>query len=180
MEDHEVTIKDLHLRPDCVFNVMDRKSSEKAIGKPRSSTSQQPEGIKTVTFKVMSEPRENKRLLVLDIDRTIYDPKAPNTALAARPFLHEFLKGVYEEYDIAIWSATELAVAEKKLAVLDMIENPNFKLVFALDLKAMPKVLLEEGYFFVSIQCVCVNWTKPVSLLISTIEQKTQIKCEWR
>nr|GMD02856.1 ubiquitin-like domain-containing CTD phosphatase [Ipomoea batatas] len=52
--------------------------------------------------------REGKKLLVLDIDYTLFDHRstAENPLELMRPYLHEFLSAVYAEYDIIIWSAT--------------------------------------------------------------------------
>ncbi|KAF2884377.1 hypothetical protein ILUMI_21826 [Ignelater luminosus] len=160
LEDHKITIKELNLRPDCVFIVKDKLSIDKPV-KPRLGSRKQSEELKTFVFKIMNKPRDNKKLLVLDIDHTIYDAQAPNAVLGARPYLQDFLQGIYEEYDIAIWSATELAIAEKKLAALNMIENPNYKILFVLDFNAMPKVLLEEGSYY----------TKPLKIIWEKYQQ---------
>ncbi|KAG5683735.1 hypothetical protein PVAND_013000 [Polypedilum vanderplanki] len=51
-------------------------------------------------------PRFQKNLLVLDIDQTLYyEKRSTSENWYQRPFLHEFLKGVNEFYDIVIWSA---------------------------------------------------------------------------
>ncbi|KAF9684991.1 hypothetical protein SADUNF_Sadunf03G0007700 [Salix dunnii] len=52
--------------------------------------------------------RPGKKLLVLDIDYTLFDHRstAETPLELMRPYLHEFLTAVYAEYDIMIWSAT--------------------------------------------------------------------------
>ncbi|EFA84658.1 hypothetical protein PPL_01648 [Heterostelium album PN500] len=50
-----------------------------------------------------------------------------------RPYLEEFLKSSYEDYDIAIWSQTSWKWIEIKLTELGLLTNPNFKIGFVLD-----------------------------------------------
>lgn len=61
-------------------------------------------------FKQLNDPRPGKKLLVLDIDYTIFDHRSTveNANILMRPHLHEFLAAVYPYYDIFIWSATSL------------------------------------------------------------------------
>lgn len=58
----------------------------------------------------LNPPREGKKLLVLDIDYTLFDHRSPaeTGAELMRPYLHEFLESAYEDYDIVIWSATSM------------------------------------------------------------------------
>ncbi|KAF9620039.1 hypothetical protein IFM89_010655 [Coptis chinensis] len=51
---------------------------------------------------------EGKKLLILDIDYTLFyhQSTAKNPLELMRPYLHEFLSAAYSEYDIIIWSAT--------------------------------------------------------------------------
>ena len=54
--------------------------------------------VKSYEIKMLHEPREGKKLLVLDIDYTLFDHKS--TAETGRelmwPYLHEFLAIAYE------------------------------------------------------------------------------------
>jgi len=76
--------------------------------------------IKTYQGKVLNEPRQGKKLLVLDIDYTLFDHRsaAETGAELMRPYLHEFLTTVYEHYDIGIWSATSMKWIESKMKLL--------------------------------------------------------------
>ncbi|CAL8098133.1 unnamed protein product [Calicophoron daubneyi] len=71
----------------------------------------------------LCDPRPGKKLLVLDVDYTIFDHLTPAESVRqlARPFLHEFLTRAYVSYDIAIWSATSLTWILAKLAQLGVI-----------------------------------------------------------
>ncbi|TGZ69536.1 hypothetical protein CRM22_003689 [Opisthorchis felineus] len=71
----------------------------------------------------LCEPRMGKRLLVLDVDYTIFDHLTPaeNARQLARPYLFEFLKRAYVHYDIAIWSATSMTWILAKLGQLGII-----------------------------------------------------------
>nr|GMD10109.1 ubiquitin-like domain-containing CTD phosphatase [Ipomoea batatas]GMD12966.1 ubiquitin-like domain-containing CTD phosphatase [Ipomoea batatas] len=83
--------------------------------------------------------REGKKLLVLDIDYTLFDHRstAENPLELMRPYLHEFLSAVYAEYDIIIWSATSMKWVELKMGQLGVLSNPNYKITAMLDHLAM-------------------------------------------
>ena len=59
----------------------------------------------TLVTRYYSLSREGKKLLVLDIDYTLFDHRstAETGVELMRPFLHEFLETAYAHYDIAIW-----------------------------------------------------------------------------
>ena len=56
-----------------------------------------------------------KRLLVLDVDYTLFDHRSPaeTPTELARPYLHHFLASAYENYEIVIWSATSMKWARR-------------------------------------------------------------------
>lgn len=75
--------------------------------------------IESVNVKIMNPPREGKKLLVLDIDYTIFDlgSSAERPEELARPYLHEFMTACYEHFDLIIWSATSMKWVEVKMRV---------------------------------------------------------------
>lgn len=99
----------------------------------------------------LNPPREGKKLLVLDIDYTLFDHRstAENPAELMRPYLHEFLASAYEFYDIAIWSATSMKWVEVKMKELGVLTNPNYKILQLVDHGAMITVHTEKY------GCVC-------------------------
>ncbi|KAH0487902.1 MAG: uncharacterized protein KVP18_002177 [Porospora cf. gigantea A] len=87
---------------------------------------------------IISPPRSNKKLLVLDLDYTLFDHK--HLALgprSKRPHLDEFLAAVYLHYDIAVWSQTPWRWVELKCTELGMLTSPHFKICFTLDRTSM-------------------------------------------
>ena len=56
--------------------------------------------VKSYEVKILNEPREGKKLLVLDIDYTLFDHKsaAETGRELMRPYLHEFLTTAYEVF----------------------------------------------------------------------------------
>ncbi|KAG6525626.1 hypothetical protein ZIOFF_015588 [Zingiber officinale] len=90
-------------------------------------------------IKLLNPCRQGKKLLVLDIDYTLFDHKsaAENPHELMRPYLHEFLSAVYAEYDIMIWSATGMKWVELKMGQLGVLNNPNYKITALLDHMAM-------------------------------------------
>ncbi|CAL8078979.1 unnamed protein product [Orchesella dallaii] len=98
--------------------------------------------VKEYRIHVINPPRPDKKLLVLDIDYTLFDHRttAETPVELMRPFLHEFLTAAYEEYDIAIWSATSMKWIEEKMRLLGVSSNSAYKIAFHLDYLAMISV----------------------------------------
>ncbi|KAH6559556.1 hypothetical protein KP509_1Z004600, partial [Ceratopteris richardii] len=102
--------------------------------------------IEQYKVRVLNTPREGKKLLVLDIDYTLFDHRSPaeNPHELMRPYLHEFLAAAYSEYDIIIWSATSMKWVEVKMKELGVLNNPNYKITALLDHLAMISVQSES------------------------------------
>ncbi|XP_043090551.1 ubiquitin-like domain-containing CTD phosphatase 1 isoform X1 [Puntigrus tetrazona] len=95
--------------------------------------------VKDYKVEELNPPRPGKRLLVLDIDYTLFDHKscAETGQELMRPYLHQFLTSAYEDYDIVIWSATSMKWIDAKMKELGVTDNPNYKITFMLDSAAM-------------------------------------------
>ncbi|RWS12842.1 ubiquitin-like domain-containing CTD phosphatase 1 isoform X2 [Dinothrombium tinctorium] len=117
--------------------------------------------VKEYKVKILNEPRPGKKLLVLDIDYTIFDHRsvAEHISQLMRPFLHEFLTSAYEDYDIVIWSATSMKWIEVKMRQLGVTTNPNYKIAFFLDSGAMINVYTSE-YGLLDVKPLGVIWGK--------------------
>lgn len=105
----------------------------------------------------LNPPREGKKLLVLDIDYTLFDHRstAENPGELMRPYLHEFLTAAYEHYDIAIWSATGMRWIEVKMRELGVLSNPRYKIMQLVDAGAMITVQTEKYGVF---NCKPLGW----------------------
>lgn len=112
-------------------------------------------------IKMLNEPRPNKKLLVLDIDYTLFDHRstAQTAAELMRPYLHEFLTSAYEHYDIVIWSATSMRYIVAKMDELQVSSNPNYKIIFYLDSAAMISVFSQK-YGNLNVKPLAVIWGK--------------------
>ena len=99
---------------------------------------------------LMNQPRENKPLLVLDLDHTLLDFSSRKLRQATshvvgnqiaaklkRPFMDEFLTLTYRHYDLAVWSQTSWRWLETKLTELGMLTHPGYKFCFVLDKTSM-------------------------------------------
>ncbi|KAK2116996.1 Ubiquitin-like domain-containing CTD phosphatase 1 [Saguinus oedipus] len=77
--------------------------------------------VKEYKVEILNPPREGKKLLVLDVDYTLFDHRscAETGVELMRPYLHEFLTSAYEDYDIVIWSATNMKWIEAKMKDLE-------------------------------------------------------------
>lgn len=117
--------------------------------------------IQHYKIKMLNQPRPNKKLLVLDIDYTLFDHRtiAQSAAEIMRPYLHEFLTSAYQNYDIVIWSATSMRYIEAKMHELRVSTNPNYKIVFYLDSGAMISVH-SRRYGVLSVKPLEVIWGK--------------------
>jgi len=102
--------------------------------------------IRDTKLTILNEARPDKRLLVLDVDYTLFDHITPaeRAAQLMRPYLLEFLTRSYEYYDIVIWSATSMKWIEAKMSELNVTNHPDFKICFMLDSSAMISVHLPE------------------------------------
>mmetsp|Transcript_13050 Transcript_13050/g.24955 ORF Transcript_13050/g.24955 Transcript_13050/m.24955 type:complete len:319 (+) Transcript_13050:92-1048(+) len=117
-------------------NVMDR---EENLAKLRKRVEKQ-------QVKVLNPPRAGKKLLVLDIDYTLFDHRsaAERPEELMRPYLHEFLAASYAMYDIVIWSATGMKWVEVKMGELGVLSNPNYKIMCMMDHSSMITVHTEK------------------------------------
>lgn len=117
--------------------------------------------VKSYEVKILNEPREGKKLLVLDIDYTLFDHKtaAETGRELMRPYLHEFLTTAYEDYDIVIWSATNMKWIEEKMKVLGCDNHPDYKLAFYLDSRAMISIHADK-YGVIEVKPLGVIWGK--------------------
>merc|ERR1712002_381372 len=117
--------------------------------------------IKEYKIDILNEPRKNMKLLVLDIDYTLFDHKSVGETGRdlMRPYLHEFLSAAYVDYDIVIWSATSMKWIKAKMEELHVLNNDNYKLCFMLDSLAMITVHTEK-YGVVDVKPLGVIWGK--------------------
>ncbi|XP_032240517.2 ubiquitin-like domain-containing CTD phosphatase 1 [Nematostella vectensis] len=110
---------------------------------------------------ILNDPEDNKKLLVLDIDYTLFDHRsvAETGFELMRPYLHEFLTSAYEDYNIVIWSATSMKWIDAKMKELGVTDNPNYKICFHLDSSAMITVQAPK-YGVIETKPLGVIWGK--------------------
>lgn len=117
--------------------------------------------VKEYKINILNEPRKGKKLLVLDVDYTLFDhvSHAEKATELMRPYLHEFLTDAYENYDIVIWSATSYKWIEVKMSELGVTKNANYKIAFFLDCNAMINVYIPE-HGLLDVKPLKVIWDK--------------------
>lgn len=142
-----------------VINDFDIEDEEIAIENREEYLAKIEKRIKDYKIEILNEPRPGKKLLVLDIDYTLFDHRsvAETANELMRPFLHEFLQTAYEDYDIVIWSATSMKWVEVKMKELGVTTNPNYKLCFMLDSLAMISVHTPK-YGVIEVKPLGVIW----------------------
>ena len=91
-------------------------------------------------FNLLLQPRTDTKLLVLDLDHTLWDGSAQVEQLSQklRPGLFDFFSKVVEYYDIIIWSNTPKKVLMIKLQALGLF-NQDLRVIAVLDRSAMTK-----------------------------------------
>ena len=104
----EETIAETSSKPDNlpeVINDFDIEEEEVALQDREIYLEKIAKRVREYEVKVVNPCRENKKLLVLDIDYTLFDHRSVAEAgwELMRPYLHEFLETAYQDYDIAIW-----------------------------------------------------------------------------
>ncbi|XP_026479109.1 ubiquitin-like domain-containing CTD phosphatase 1 isoform X4 [Ctenocephalides felis] len=117
--------------------------------------------IKEYKIDIINEPRPGKKLLVLDIDYTLFDHRssAESALELMRPYLHQFLASAYEDYDIIIWSATGMKWIDEKMKLLGVSNNPDYKIMCHVDGRAMISVDLPK-IGLVDVKPLAVIWGK--------------------
>jgi len=144
-----------------VVNDFDVEEEEIAIENKQDNLLKIEKRVANYEVKEVNPRREGKKLLVLDIDYTLFDHRsvAESGRELMRPFLHEFLETAYEHYDICIWSATNMVWIEEKMKLLGCTVNPNYKLSFYLDSRAMISISTQK-YGLCDVKPLGVIWGK--------------------
>jgi ubiquitin-like domain-containing CTD phosphatase 1 len=95
--------------------------------------------IKSAEILIMTQPRPGSKLLVLDLDYTLWDHKSPLSPVESkRPFADEMMSAAYAAgYDIVMWSQTARWAIDAKITEMGFIFNPNYKISFVLDRTCM-------------------------------------------
>lgn len=114
--------------PD-VINDLDIEEEEVEIEKAEVYLAKIQKRIETYKIQELNPLREGKKLLVLDIDYTLFDHRsvAETGIELMRPYLHEFLTSAYKNYDIVIWSATNMKWINEKMKLLGVTNHPDYK-----------------------------------------------------
>ncbi|XP_063237171.1 ubiquitin-like domain-containing CTD phosphatase 1 [Bacillus rossius redtenbacheri] len=144
-----------------VINDLDIEEEEIAIESKDVYLAKIDRRIRDYKINMLNEPREGKKLLVLDIDYTLFDHRstAETGHELMRPFLHEFLTSAYQDYDIVIWSATSMKWIEEKMKLLGVSTHSCYKIIFYLDNSAMISIHTPK-YGVIQVKPLGVIWGK--------------------
>ncbi|XP_043265715.1 ubiquitin-like domain-containing CTD phosphatase 1 [Colletes gigas] len=144
-----------------VVNDLDVEEEEVEIENAEIYLSKIQKRIDTYTIVELNPLRPGKKLLVLDIDYTLFDHRstAQSGVELMRPYLHEFLMYAYTDYDIVIWSATSMRWINEKMKLLRVSNHPFYKIAFYLDSQAMISVHIPKSGL-VPVKPLGVIWGK--------------------
>lgn len=117
--------------------------------------------IRNYELELREQPRPGKKLLVLDIDYTVYDHRstAETMALLTRPHLLDTLARAYEHFEIVFWSATGMSWIQLKLAEMGCFSDARFKILALVDFSAMV-TLQTAKYGVYNAKPLAVLWAK--------------------
>ncbi|XP_059050522.1 ubiquitin-like domain-containing CTD phosphatase 1 [Achroia grisella] len=160
----EEAIEGARTKPDVgdeVVNDLDIEEEEVDVENQEIYLAKINKRVKDYKINILNEPRPGKKLLVLDIDYTLFDHRsvAETGYELMRPFLHEFLTSAYEDYDIVIWSATGMKWIEEKMRLLGVSTHQDYKIMFYLDYLAMITVHTAK-YGTIDVKPLGVIWGK--------------------
>jgi len=164
MGSKEETITGANKKPEnlpAVADDLEIETEEESLQNRDENVAKVSRRVRELKINIFNEPRVDKKLLVLDIDYTLFDhvSHAERATDLMRPYLHEFLTHAYEDYDIVIWSATSYKWIEVKMQELGVTKNDNYKISFFLDCAAMISVYVQE-YGLVNVKPLRVIWDK--------------------
>ncbi|XP_076241680.1 ubiquitin-like domain-containing C-terminal domain phosphatase 1 [Calliopsis andreniformis] len=144
-----------------VVNDLDIEEEEVEIENAEVYLSKIQKRIDHYTIVELNPFREGKKLLVLDIDYTLFDHRSSAEGITGlmRPFLHWFLIHAYKDYDIVIWSATTMKWIDKKMKLLGVSTHSLYKIAFHLDSVAMISVHTPK-YGLVGVKPLGLIWGK--------------------
>nr|CAG4651179.1 EOG090X0A5K [Simocephalus serrulatus]SVE94387.1 EOG090X0A5K [Simocephalus serrulatus] len=146
---------------DEVINDLDLTEEEVALENREEYLAKIVKRVDSYEIKMLSEPRPGKKLLVLDVDYTLFDHRsaAETGNELMRPFLHEFLSSAYNDYDIMIWSATSMKWIEEKMKLLGVSTNKSYKILGYLDYLAMISIHVPK-HGLLDVKPLAVIWGK--------------------
>jgi len=122
--------------------------------------------ISSTQINLISPMDPKKKLLVLDLDHTLFDfgrrDHVNTLAETMRPGLVPFLTQAWKNYNIAIWSATSWTWLEIKLIEFGLLPNRHFQFSFVLDKSAMFSVTSNRNGRLVehSVKPLQIIWAK--------------------
>ncbi|RNA36326.1 ubiquitin-like domain-containing CTD phosphatase 1 [Brachionus plicatilis] len=165
MGTQESIITDINTKPENLPQVVDDfdidNNVEVSIQNREENLAKIARRVREYKLNILNEPRPNKRLLVLDIDYTIFDhvSHAERGEELMRPYFHQFMASAYEDYDIVIWSATSMKWIQAKMEEMGATRNPNYKISFYLDSSAMISVYTSK-FGLLNVKPLKVIWDK--------------------
>jgi ubiquitin-like domain-containing CTD phosphatase 1 len=119
----------------------------------------------------INPPRPGKKLLVLDIDFTIFDMKSIDkmgqaSTVLKRPHTDAFLTYAYEHFDLVFWSQTTWNWIEAKLTEMRILFATSYRICSVLDRSSMfPVVSIHKGH-------LKTHEVKPLQVLWSLLGQQ--------
>jgi len=117
-------------------------------------------------INLMNPLDPKKKLLVLDLDNTLFDfggrKRTYSLAETMRPGLIEFLSVIFQYYNIVIWSATDWKWLEIKLIEFGLIPHAKFSFCFVLDKSCMFTVKSKRKGEMMehTVKALGIIWTK--------------------
>lgn len=106
--------------------------------------------IANTEIRIINKPRQGSKLLVLDLDYTLFDCRGGTGSsidTLTRPYMHQFLKAAYTNgFDIVVWSVISWKWVELKCMEIGIITASEFPVCFVLDRSSMFSVTVPQKH----------------------------------
>jgi len=141
-----VPVSQVKIQPEVIVDVMDDLDwdswpCDEEILDLKERKAKLENSISIANINIMNQLDPNKKLIVLDLDQTLFDfgsrSQTSSPSHTIRPGLADFLTACWKHYNIVIWSATAWNWVEIKLTELGLLFHHGFKISFVLDKTTM-------------------------------------------
>lgn len=149
--EHEQLAADALLAPDAADDFEVDAAEPLALAQRPETLAKVQRRVAAAKQVALHPPRPGSKLLVLDIDYTLFDHRttAASPQELARPYLHPFLAAAHAaNYDIVIWSATSVKWIRLKMTELGVLSHDAYRVCSLYDHLSMVTLSTEEHGVF--------------------------------
>ncbi|XP_059469165.1 ubiquitin-like domain-containing CTD phosphatase 1 [Neocloeon triangulifer] len=113
---------------------------------------------KSYKIKIREPLEKKKKLLVLDIDRTLLFDSSPSAPIKLRPEMHKFLEKASLDYNIGLWSDSKMRRITSLIKRLRMDHQKSYKINFVVCERAV--VNIDNGGEQMRVKPLDIVWSQ--------------------